>query len=117
MFALPINMLSLATPGSTQNWTDRFQLFQTQNIWTFILLDSYNGRLWQVQYSTQDIDNLMIIPINIHELVPDGDSRIFSMQPLMSMFQYLLINDKTGDIWKFQWSTESDDYRWIERFK
>ena len=95
----------------------RFRLYETQNMWTFILLDSYNGRLWQVQYSAQDLDNLFCIPINKYELVSDNENCIFSIQPLTSMYQYYLINDRTGDMWKFQWSTKGDDYRWIEKFK
>ena len=117
MFAAPINIFSLAYPETTSNWTNRFQMFATQNMWTFILLDSYNGRLWQVQYSTQDLDNLFCIPINKDELVSDNEKCIFSIQPLTSMYQYYLINDRTGDMWKFQWSTKGDDYRWIEKFK
>lgn len=42
---------------------------------------------------------------------------LYSIQPLTSMYQYYLINDNTGDMWKFQWSTKGDDYRWIERFR
>ena len=117
MFAAPINIFSLAYPEATSNWTNRFQMFATQNMWTFILLDSYNGRLWQVQYSTQDLDNLFCIPINKDELGSDNEKCIFSIQPLTSMYQYYLINDRTGDMWKFQWSTKGDDYRWIEKFK
>ena len=67
MFAAPINIFSLAYPETTSNWSNRFQMFRTQNMWTFILLDSYNGRLWQVQYSTQDLDNLFCIPINKYD--------------------------------------------------
>ena len=69
----------------------RFRLYETQNMWTFILLDSYNGRLWQVQYSAQDLDNLFCIPINKYELVSDNENCIFSIQPLTSMYQYYLI--------------------------
>ena len=116
MFAAPINMFSLAYPEKYSDWTNRFQMFATQNMWTFILLDSYNGRLWQVQYSTQDLDNLFCIPINEYELVANNERCIFSIQPLTSMYQYYLVNDDTGDMWKFQWSTKGDDYRWIERF-
>lgn len=117
MFAEPINTWSYAYPESTSIWTNRFQMFPTKNMWTFILLDSYNGRLWQVQYSSQDLDNLLCIPINANRLVPNENKSIFSIQPLTSMFQYYLINNETGDMWKFQWSTEGDDYRWIERFR
>lgn len=117
MFAVPINRYSLAFPAEDSKWIGRFQMFATQNMWTFILLDSYNGKLWQVQYSSQDLDDLMCIPINEYELVSDNEKCIFSIQPLTSMYQYYLINDYTGDMWKFQWSTKGDDYRWIERFR
>lgn len=115
MFATPINAITFAYPEKTSDWTNRFQMFSTQNMWTFILLDSYNGRLWQVQYSTQDLDELFCIPINEHKLDPDNEKCTFSIQPLISMYQYYLINDATGDMWKFQWSTKGNDYRWIEK--
>ena len=117
MFAVPINRYSLAFPAVDSKWIGRFQMFATQNMWTYILLASYNGKLWQVQYSSQDLDDLMCIPINEYELVSDNEKCIFSIQPLTSMYQYYLINDYTGDMWKFQWSTKGDDYRWIERFR
>ena len=60
---------------------------------------------------------LFCIPINKNELVENNERCVFSIQPLTSMYQYYLINDNTGDMWKFQWSTKGDDYRWIERFR
>lgn len=117
MFAEPINLYYLAIPDQNSNWSNRFQLFATKNTWTFILLDSYNGRLWQVQYSTDSFDYLLCVPINDVELVTNERRSVFSIQPLVSMYQYYLINESNGDMWKFQWSTKGDDYRWIERFK
>ena len=116
MFCIPINYYSLAFPTEESNWTNRFQLFATQNMWTFILLDSYQGRLWQVQYSSSDLENLICIPINNTALVGDSNRCIFTIHPLTSMFQFYLINESNGDMWKFQWSTKGDDYRWIEKF-
>lgn len=115
MFAEPINKYPLAYYEKKLYWTNRFQMFATQNIWTFILLDTYDGRLWQVQYSIKDFDNLLCIPINEYELVSNNEKCIFSIQPLTSMYQYYLINNSNGDMWKFQWSTKGDDYRWIEK--
>lgn len=56
----PINYLPLATgedaiPG-------RFNLYATQNMWTFILLDQIDGRTWQVQWSLNGKEG--IVPIN-----------------------------------------------------
>ncbi|MCM1318034.1 MAG: hypothetical protein NC241_07665 [Bacteroides sp.] len=116
MFASPINKYPLAYPTSESNWVDRFQLFPTQNMWNLILLDSYTGRLWQVQYSTKDFESQICIPINDIELSKNNQS-VFTIKPMTSMYQYFLINSNTGDTWKFQWSTKGDDYRWIERYK
>lgn len=114
MFYTPINYFSLSYPSTSDNWENRFQLFSTQNMWNFILLDSYTGRLWQVQYSSKDLDNLMCIPINNIELA-NNKQPVFYIQPLTSMYQYYLINGDTGAMWKFQWSIKGDDYRWIEK--
>lgn len=117
MFAEPINAFSLAYPKASSTWTNRFQMYETQNMWTFILLDTYDGRLWQIQYSTQSLDNLLCIPINKDKLIADNEKSAFYIKPLTSMYQYYLINDLTGNIWKFQWSTEGNDYIWIEKVK
>ena len=39
------------------------------------------------------------------------ESSELTIEPLASMFQYYLINEETGDMWKFQWATKGDDYR------
>jgi hypothetical protein len=41
---------------------DRFTLYSTQNMYTFILLDQVDGKTWQVQWSTE-AKNRFIIPI------------------------------------------------------
>lgn len=117
MFTVPINAISYAFPTAKSMWTNRFQMFATQNMWTFIMLDSYNGRLWQVQYSSSDLNSLMCIPINETELSKSYVRSIFSIQPMVSMYQYYLINNSTGEMWQFQWTTKGDDYRWIKKVK
>lgn len=115
MAAFPINMSAFAYPSDTSVWTDRFQMTATKNMWNFIMLDSYDGRLWQVQYSVNDLESLVCVPINERSLVVSKGKSVFYIQPLTSMFQYYLVNGESGDMWKFQWSTKGDNYRWIER--
>jgi hypothetical protein len=45
-----------------QEANDRFTLHPTQNMYTFILLDQFDGRMWQVQWSTE-AKKRFIIPI------------------------------------------------------
>ena len=40
----------------------RFFLYPTTNVYNFILLDQIDGRLWQVQWSTE-VTERMVIPI------------------------------------------------------
>jgi hypothetical protein len=55
--------LSLEPLVSTEKEVnDRFILYSTQNMYTFILLDQLDGRTWQVQWST-DPNNRGIFPI------------------------------------------------------
>lgn len=86
----------------------RFCLYETQNIWTFIMLDTYTGRNWQVQFSVKGEDYMFAVPINKYSLAfPKSDSK------WINRFQMFA----TQNMWKFQWSTKGDDYRWIERFR
>ncbi|MFI3320369.1 MAG: hypothetical protein SNH01_05965 [Rikenellaceae bacterium] len=95
---------------------NRYSLHKTKNMWTYILLDEYTGCLWQCQYSTKSADQIFSVPINT-QYFSYSDTNKFTVQPLVSMYQYYLINNETGEMWKFQWTTKGDDYRWIERFK
>jgi len=56
----PINFQLLAS--GTDAIPGRFNLYPTQNMWTFILLDEVDGRTWQVQWSTDGKEG--IVPIN-----------------------------------------------------
>lgn len=60
-FETYLNLIPLAT--GSQKKPGRFTLYPTQNMWTFILLDTINGSTWQVQWS-QNADNRGIIPIS-----------------------------------------------------
>ena len=39
----------------------RFCLYETQNMWTFIMLDTYTGKNWQVQFSVKGEDYMFMI--------------------------------------------------------
>ena len=98
-------------------YPNRFRLYETKNMWTFIELDTYTGRLWQVQFSVKGEDYMFSLPINNDKLSNSNGRSVFTIQPMTSMYQYYLINEDTGEMWKFQWSQKGDDYRWIEKFR
>jgi len=102
------------TPDNEKS--NRYVLYKTRNMWTYILLDTFSGKLWQCQYSTEGTEYILSVAINPYSLSFTEYSK-FTIQPMTSMYQYYLIDEETGDMWKFQWTTEGDEYRWIERFR
>lgn len=102
-----------ATTPTNEN-PNRYALHKTENMWTYILIDKFSGKLWQCQYSVKGIEYISSWVINPNEL-SSSQSNKFTIQPMTSMFQFYLINDETGDMWQFQWSTEGDEYRWIKK--
>ena len=100
------------TPSNTIE--NRYLLYKTQNMWTFILLDRWQGKLWQCQFSVKGTEYMLTVPINTTPL-SYSERPTFTIEPLVSMFQFYLINENNGEMWKFQWSTKGDDYRWIEK--
>jgi hypothetical protein len=59
-FATYLNLEPLVSKEKEVN--GRFTLYSTQNMWTFILLDQLDGKTWQVQWSIESKERL-IIPI------------------------------------------------------
>mgnify|MGYP001355721444 CR=1 FL=1 len=94
--------------------TNRYILHKTENMWTYILLDKFTGKLWQCQYSVEGSAYIRSYVINSNVL-SSTESAKFTIQPMTSMYQFYLLNEETGEMWKFQWSTEGDEYRWIEK--
>lgn len=60
-FSVTLNAVSLLPTGETEK-PGRFFLYPTQNIYTFLLIDQKDGRVWHVQWS-QDANNRGIIKI------------------------------------------------------
>ena len=60
-FEYDLNPEPLITTGKKVN--GRFELYSTQNIYNFILLDRIDGKTWQVQWSFDETYRA-IVPIN-----------------------------------------------------
>ena len=68
---------------------ERYKLFPTQNMWTFIKLDTQTGQMWQLQYSVNDDKGRFEYDLNPNALV---------------------VNDKIdGKAWQVQWSFDEEN--------
>lgn len=85
-----------------------YALYKTQNLWTFIKLNTQNGRMWQVQYSVSDRNEifqteLSLVNLAIGKEVKNGR---FKLVPTDNMWTFLLLDQIDGEVWQVQWSQE-----------
>lgn len=94
---------------------ERFKLYPTQNIYTFLLLDTMTGKIEQVQWSL-DVNKEGSIIINNDDLSYGLgiNSRCFELYPTQNMYQFILLNKINGYKWHVQWGNKEGE-RWIRR--
>lgn len=88
----------------------KYDLFETQNMWTFILLDTVTGRMWQIQYDVQG-DNRGGVELNTQDLA-SGKQIIpgrFTLHKTTNMYNFILLDQIDGDTWQVQWSIEKEN--------
>lgn len=96
---------TVVTPTSTQ--TNNFVLYPTTNVYTFLKLDTRNGKIWQVQYSMDE--NEFEVTLNNKELVADGTPGQFALYPTTNNWTFLLLDTINGNIWHVQWALNASE--------
>jgi len=94
--------------SATPRAVARFEVVPTQNMWTFLLLDSSTGKVWQIQYSLSDTVFAGRLAINDSSLAIEGaaHSGRFSLRETQNIYTFLLLDRDDGRVWQVQWSTE-----------
>jgi hypothetical protein len=94
--------------GPTQNPDTPYRLFNTQNVYTLLKLDTAGGRIWLVQWG--DKDHRFVAPINTNALVTDGKPGRFTLYPTKNVFTFILLDQQTGDAWHVQWGAPGERF-------
>ena len=92
----------------TQNPDAPYRLFSTKNIYTFIKLDTRDGRIWQVQWGL-DKAHTFIEPINI-KAITSGKTGRFTLYPTTNIYTFILLDQETGDAWHVQWGAMGERF-------
>lgn len=97
-------------PDFTQNPNATYRLFPTTNMWIFIKLNTADGRMWLVQYSTKSGDQLEI-PLSRIERAEESEKKDgrFTLYATQNMYNFILLDQIDGRVWQVQWSTEGDN--------
>lgn len=90
--------------------TAKYRLFPTQNMWTFIKLNTRNGLMWQVQFDVQESNRfetfLNLIPLV--QIEDEVDER-FTLYPTQNIYNFILLDQLDGRVWQVQWSMEPEN--------
>jgi len=109
MKKLILLLLFLPLMSFGQEDIERFKLYPTTNMWTFLELDTATGLVWQVQYSA-DNDNERFKTI-LNDIVLNDSEQLngrWKLYPTQNMYQFLLVDVIDGTVIQIQWSTEEN---------
>ena len=92
-----------------------YKLYQTENIYTLLQLDTKTGMIEQVQWSL-DSENEGSVTINNDDLNYGygHGSGSFELYPTKNMYQFILLDKTSGRKWHVQWGMKTKE-RWIRR--
>lgn len=92
---------------------NRYRIYQTENIYNLILLDTMTGVINGIQWSL-DVDKEGFYIINSEYLNFDGDfiSERFELYSTKNIYQFILLDKKNGRCWHVQWGLKNSE-RWI----
>lgn len=87
-----------------------YRLFPTQNMWTFIKLNTRTGQMWQVQYDVKD-NNRFETDLNTLPLVNKEKelNNRFTLYSTQNTWTFLLLDQIDGKIWQVQWAVEPEN--------
>jgi len=87
-----------------------FRLFATQNMYTFIKLDTRNGKMWQVQWSTKGSDYRFETTLSYISMVNKDEEKNgrFFLYPTTNIYNFILLDQIDGRAWQVQWGKEEE---------
>lgn len=88
-----------------------YRLFKTQNMHIFIKLNTSNGTMKLVQFSTSSARDMMQADLSDIELTTGAEAKNgrFYLYPTDNFYTFLLLDQIDGRVWQVQWSTDPED--------
>lgn len=89
-----------------------YKLYPTQNMWTFLELETTTGRIWQLQYSVKGDDYRYKVIVSYENLAYWPDDQYcgrFELYPTENIYQFILLDTQNGNTWQVQWSDKPEN--------
>lgn len=94
----------------------RYKLYPTENIYTFLKLNTETGQIWQLQWSMEEEreGEVIINASNLKYSFDSGGTGSFELYPTKNMYTFILIEKDYGRKWHVQWGMDTK-YRFIRQ--
>ena len=92
-----------------------FQLYLTRNHSIFLLLDTRDGRIWQLHWSIKEEAYQGLDTLNPKSLIPTTDKNRgrFTLYPTTNAWNYILLDQDNGMAWLCQFTVDKPEQRFI----
>lgn len=89
----------------------RYKLYKTENIYTFLKLDTATGIIDQIQWSMDSNKEGKVASINSTDLSLIGGTYKgrFELYPTQNIYTFILLDTWFGKTWHVQWNINSDN--------
>ncbi|MCW1149164.1 hypothetical protein [Flavobacterium lacisediminis] len=94
-----------------------YQLFPTDNYWTFIKLDTRNGKMWQVHFTISDDGYQGELILNSSSLLMSDEVEVkgrFTLYKTNNMYNFILLDQINGKTYQVQWNSDKEK-RFVSR--
>ena len=100
----------LTLVASNTRSEENYKLYPTENMWTFLKLDTRTGKVWQVEYSVNS-DNYGEVVVSDRDWTYGENNKAgrFELYPTQNMYNFLLLDKKDGSVVQIQWSMNADN--------
>jgi len=86
-----------------------YRLFATRNMYFFIKLNTRNGQMWQVQWSTESKYRFETILSDISRVNENEEKNgRFFLYPTTNIYTFILLDQINGSAWQVQWGKEGE---------
>jgi len=86
-----------------------YKLYPTKNNWTFIKLDTRNGKMWQEHFTVNEDGiqtEIILNPVSLVVREKEVNGR-FNLYSTENIYNFLLIDQIDGDVFQVQWSMDA----------
>lgn len=99
----------LSNANQSNNTDVVYELFPTQNIWTFLKLNTSDGRISIVQFDVNST-NRMEYDLNTTRFVEEENAQNgrFTLYPTSNIYNFILLDQIDGRVWQVQWSDKKE---------